>query len=301
MNSLIVLRVIRVHIVAGGVLAFSLGALLAILTGGIVNLLHLALGYSVVFLGDLSTHFSNDYFDVELDRHQKNQKLFSNKKILVNHPNLSPLAKKISLILLMLSNVLAGIMVLFFGAPTELFIITFLANLLGWAYSAPPMRLSAKSLGELAIALATGFIIPSIGYLSVKGQLDLLFVFLSIPFMMYGFFLSLNLEIPDIKNDQKGQKTTFAVRIGPKNSFYVLTAITSLVTLTFFVLMEQLFTNVINLKVIFFLSLIPLTTTVLGFLATFKNKSVNQFCSLNIIALFLFIISLNAYFFLLLT
>ncbi len=301
MNLLTLLRVIRVHIVVGGVLAFTLGALLAVLTGGVVKPLHLALGYGVVFLGDLSTHFSNDYFDVELDRHQKIKKLFSTKKILVENPALSPVAKKISLTLLFTSNLLAAVMFIFFEVPIEFFIITLVANLLGWIYSAPPVRLSSKSLGELAIALATGFIIPSIGYLSVKNQLDSLFVFLSIPFMLYGFFLSLNLEAPDIQNDKKGQKTTFAVRIGPKNCFYAIATTASLVTIVLFVLMGQIFTSIIDLKIVFILSLIPLSTVILGFFTSFKEKNFNRFCSLNIISLFLFIISLNAYFFLLLT
>ncbi|MFZ7137208.1 MAG: prenyltransferase [archaeon] len=239
MTLLAILRVIRVHIVAGGVFAFTLGALLAILNGGTPNFLHLALGYGVVFFGDLSTHFSNDYFDVESDKQIKTKKLFSNKKILVEKPALSPLVKKTSLMLLLMSNVLAAVMVLFFGAPTEFFVISFVANFLGWIYSAPPIRLSSRSLGELTIALATGFIIPSIGYLSVKNQLDSLFVYLSVPFVLYGFFLSINLEAPDIKNDKKAQKTTLGVRIGPKNVFYIIVATAFLASLSLFVLKGQ--------------------------------------------------------------
>lgn len=300
MNPLTILKIIRVHIVIGGVLAFSLGALLAILDGGIINPLNLVIGYCVVFFGDLSTHFSNDYFDFELDKHLKIKKLFSSKKILVDKPKLCPISMKISLALLIISNVLGATMVLFFGAPIEFFIITFLANILGWVYSAPPIRLSSKSLGELTIALATGFIIPSIGYLSVKNQLDSFFVYLSIPFIVYGFFLSLNLEAPDIQNDKKGQKTTFAVRIGPTNIYYVILAAASLVPLAFFGLIGQTIFNTIDLMVVFVLSLIPLTATILGYFSYFKKNNLNQFCSLNIISLFLFIILLNVYFLLLL-
>jgi 1,4-dihydroxy-2-naphthoate octaprenyltransferase len=300
MNSLDILRIIRLHIVAGGVFAFTLGALLAILNGGTANPLHLALGFLVVFFGDLSTHFSNDYFDVESDKQIKTKKLFSNKKILVEKPGLSQVVKKISVALLIISNVLAAIMVLFFEVAPEFLIITFVANLLGWIYSAPPIRLSSKSLGELTIALATGFIIPSIGYLSVKNQLDPLFVYLAVPFLMYGFFLSLNLEAPDIKNDQKTQKTTLGVRIGPKNIFYTNIAIAFLASLSLFALIGQLSNNIIDLQIVFFLSFVPLATTIVGFLFYFKKINLHHFSNLNIISIFLFIISLNAYFFLLL-
>ena len=294
MNALNLFHVIRVHIVAGGVLAFTVGALLAILEEGTLNLFHLALGYGVVFLGDLSTHFSNDYFDVKSDKQVKTKKLFSNKKILLENLNLSSIVKKIALILLIMSNVLAAFMVLFFGAPPEFFIIAFVANLLGWVYSAPPIRLSSKSIGELTIALATGFIIPSIGYLSVKNQLDFLFVYLTIPFVLYGFFLSLNLEAPDIQNDKKGQKTTLGVRIGPNNLFYLIITTSFLASLYVFVLMDYLSTNIIDLQVVFFLSLMPLAATITGFLFYFKEKNLHSFSNLNIISIFLFIISLNA-------
>ena len=292
MNHLIFFKVIRVHIVVGGVLAFFLGALLAVAEGGVFNPLTFVLGYGVVFLGDLSTHYSNDYFDVELDRHLKTKKVFSNQKILVKNPQLGPAIKKISLTLLLLSNALAATMVIFFGTPIEFLLITLAANLLGWAYSAPPFRLCSKSLGELAIAVATGLIIPSIGYLSVKGQLGSFFVYLFIPFMMYGFFLSLNLEAPDIENDKKGKKITLAVRTGSKNIFFIILTIAFLVT-TYFCIMEQTFTNNIHLKTIFLISLIPSTAALAGFLTTFKKKNLNRFCTINIGSLFLFIILLN--------
>ena len=171
MDFLNVTKMIRGYIVAGGALSFSLGTLLGIIEGGTFKPAPVILCYLVVFLGDLSTHFSNDYFDVEIDKDAQTT-FFSGKKILVHHPQLRPAAKKISLTLLVLSNVTAAVLVLFFGAPTELLIITLAANLLGWIYSAPPLRLSSRTLGEVTIAVATGFIIPSIGYLSVKGQLD---------------------------------------------------------------------------------------------------------------------------------
>jgi 1,4-dihydroxy-2-naphthoate octaprenyltransferase len=70
------LRIIRPHIVAGGILAFTLGVLLAAANGGTFDLGKTALFYAVVFLGDLSTHYSNDYFDTEADKHIKRKSIF---------------------------------------------------------------------------------------------------------------------------------------------------------------------------------------------------------------------------------
>ncbi len=77
-----ILRIVRMHIVFGGVLAFTLGALLALVTGGVLDPLRVALFYGIVLFGDLSTHYGNDYFDAESDRYIERKKFFSGKNIL---------------------------------------------------------------------------------------------------------------------------------------------------------------------------------------------------------------------------
>jgi len=81
------LRVIRPHIVVGGFLGYSLGALLALNMGGTLPWTGFILGYLIVLFGDLSTHFNNDYFDVEIDRGVP-PKPFGNLNVLVEHAEL---------------------------------------------------------------------------------------------------------------------------------------------------------------------------------------------------------------------
>ena len=52
MNILNILKIIRVHIVVGGFLAFLLGVLLAIVEGGNFDYVRFIVGYFVVFLAD---------------------------------------------------------------------------------------------------------------------------------------------------------------------------------------------------------------------------------------------------------
>ena len=164
MNILNILKIIRIHIVVGGFLAFSLGALLAIAGGGSFEPNRFVLGYIVVFLADLSTHYGNDYFDVEIDKHIEQKKFFTGSRILVNNPNLRQLSKSISLSLLLFSNFLAILLVVFLNFPIAFFIIILGASLVGWFYSAPPIRLISRGFGEVAVALVTGFAIPGMGY-----------------------------------------------------------------------------------------------------------------------------------------
>ena len=221
MNVPNLLKIIRVHIVAGGFLAFSLGVLLGIVGGGKFDFIKFISGYIVVFLADLSTHYGNDYFDVEIDKYVEKKKIFAGSGILVNNPDLRLLSKFISLALLIGSNVLAAITVVYLGFSIEFFVVILAASLVGWFYSAPPVRLISRGFGEIAVAFVTGFAIPGLGYLAIRGQFDPLFVYFVIPFILYGLTLSLSLHAPDVEVDRRCKKRNLAVRLGQRSSFFL--------------------------------------------------------------------------------
>jgi len=288
MNTLNILKIIRVHIVAGGFLAFSLGALLAIAEGGSFDPARFVLGYVVVLLGDLSTHYGNDYFDVEVDKYIEQKKFFSGSGILVNNPNLRSLSKLISLTLLLGSNVLASMIVVFLGLPIEFFIVILGASLVGWFYSAPPLRLISRGFGEVAVAFVTGFAIPGLGYLAIRGQFDPVFVYFAVPFMMFGLILSLSLHAPDVEVDRRGGKRNLAVRLGQRGGFFLILAMASSATLTFWIYVWQNVFSIVDFGVVVLLSIIPLVAGLLGFVGFFQKKEVNHFSVLNVVALFVF-------------
>lgn len=287
MNILNLLKIIRVHIVAGGFLAFSLGVLLAIVGGWSFNPARFVLGYVVVFLADLSTHYGNDYFDVEVDKYVEKKKIFAGSGTLVNNPDLRLLSKSISLVLLVSSNVLAALVVLFLGFPIEFLIVILGASLVGWFYSAPPIRLISRGFGEIAVAFVTGFAIPGLGYLVIRGQFDPLFLYFAIPFIMYGLTLSLSLHAPDIEVDRKGDKRNLTVRLGQRNSFLLILAMVSLATLTFCIYTFQNAFLVVDFYVIILFSLIPLVAGFIGFICFFR-KEADYLSALNVSALFIF-------------
>jgi len=88
-------------------------------------------------------------------------------------------------------NCLRSSICCFLGAPLEFFIVMVIASLVGWLYSAPPVRLVSRGIGELVVAFVTGFAIPGLGYLAIKGQFDPVFVCFALPFTMYGLILAL--------------------------------------------------------------------------------------------------------------
>jgi 1,4-dihydroxy-2-naphthoate octaprenyltransferase len=283
-----ILRIVRLHIVAGGILAFSVGALLAVVSGGSFNIERVALFYAIVLFGDLSTHFSNDYFDVEVDKQVGQRKYFSGSNILAKHPELRSLSKSISILLVFSSIILALVAVVFLGSSIDILIIALGANFLGWFYSAPPLRLISQGLGEIVVALIVGLVIPSVGYLSVRGQFDLFLIYLAVPFVMYGLVLSLSLEAPDIEVDQRWGKRNLGVRKGKRLLFSLILAMTLLATLTFTFYAWQIVKTPLDFGIISLFSIVPLTAGLIGFVAILHKIKAGLFSTLNVGSLFFF-------------
>jgi len=226
------IRVIRPHIVVGGLLGYLLGALLALNHGAAFNPVHLALGYAVVLAGDLSTHYSNDYHDVTIDSHSP-PKSYGRSNALVAHPEARPAALGAAVAFTAASLAAAAAMVAAgFSTPT-LLLVASAALALGWMYSSPPTRLNARGLGEATIAVGTGFAVPAVGYMAAAGALDGVLLLASAPLVLYGFVLSLCLELPDMEVDRRHGKTTLVVALGRRRAAALTVLATAAATVIF--------------------------------------------------------------------
>jgi 1,4-dihydroxy-2-naphthoate octaprenyltransferase len=274
------LRVIRLPILLGGALGYGLGALLGFAGGGVFNPILFIISYAVVALGDLSTHFSNDYFDVELDRSSQ-RKIFGGSNLLVGRTDLLRPALGVAKILSLSSVALAGLAAAL-GVSPLIVPLALASNILGWLYSLPPFRLAYRGLGEAAIAVGTGFGVPAAGYLTVIGSLTPGFMLCSAALMLYGFVLSLSLELPDMEVDRVGGKMNLVARFGWRTCLRLalLMCLASMVILALFLgtLMAMA-------------SVVPLTVVLFGnFLATEKRSSRDIVATACILSLFTFLI-----------
>ncbi len=280
------LKIIRPHIVVGGLLAFSVGALLGLANGGVFNSGYFVVCYATVFFGDLSTHFSNDYFDFKQDKARCKKSLFSNRKVLIDNPEMLPSTRKIAVVLLVISLLISAFAVIFKFAPLMLLLIMIGANFLGWFYSSPPLRLVSKGLGEVAISLAVGFAIPSAGYLSSKGALDSGYGLFVVPFMLYALMLALSLEAPDVESDRLGDKKTLGITKGVQVVFIVAFCL-SLAAFLVFLFSALQIASPVNLSIITGFSTIPLAGGLLGLLKIYKGKNVQIPSAINVVSLFI--------------
>ncbi len=165
-----VLRLGRLHFVGAGLLLFLLGALLATLHGADLALRRLILGYLAFFPAHLSVSYSNDYFDADMDGLGRPTLFTGGSGILTANPSLRPLARRLAIGLMACSVLLGLFFTLTYDYPLWFFAYLLAGNALGWFYSAPPLRLSARGLGEIATTLTIGLGVPSMaGWTAASG------------------------------------------------------------------------------------------------------------------------------------
>lgn len=287
----------RFRFLVGGFFLYTMGVFLAIASGIDFSLIYFIFGYAIMFPAHLSLSYSNNYFDMEVDKFNKPISISGGSKVLIENPELILLCKKIAICLIIISVTLASIFIVLFSYPvTFLFFIIF-GNLLGWFYTAPPIKLAYRGLGEIANMINMGFLMPGIGYWVMSGNLDLFFLIFSIAFFLYGLNFMIIVEIPDMEGDKKANKNTLVTRIGRKRSYKII--VLSLLSASLFFLMMayiRIYKTYIDYSMIYVLSLVPLFIAIYGwFKQPFTKKIAIKTAQNNMNALIFFIILINIY------
>ena len=282
------IRVIRPHIVAGGLLGYIVGVLYALNLGGELRWTRLVTGYLVILFIDLSTHFNNNYYDVEIDK-RASFKPFGSENILVENPELRQPALITAVTFTIISLILAAAMVLT-GTSLLLLAFTVTFNALGWLYSTPQVRLHSRRLGEATIALGTGLCIPAVGYMAVSGRIDQRILLFSVPLILYGFMLSLSLQIPDYEVDREMGKNTIVGLIGRKNT-YILVLLSALTATATYLLSPV---QIPNMRIILLASLLPAASSLYTSLSlTESSEDARKYTKINITSLFIFLTAID--------
>jgi 1,4-dihydroxy-2-naphthoate octaprenyltransferase len=282
------IHVIRPHIVVGGLLGYLVGALYALNLGGDLRWTSIITGYLVILFIDLSTHFNNNYYDVEIDR-RASFKPFGSDNILVRYPELRLPALYAAICCTIISLILAAALVIT-GTSWLLLAFTIVFNALGWLYSTPPVRLHSRRLGEATIALGTGLCIPAVGYMSVSGGIDQRFLVFTLPLILYGFMLSLSLQIPDYEVDREMGKNTIVGLIGRKNTYRLVLLSALAASVTYLLTPMQ----ISGWGIILLASLLPATSSLYTLLRlTASPEDARKYTKISITSLFLFLTAID--------
>jgi 1,4-dihydroxy-2-naphthoate polyprenyltransferase len=227
-------QVARVQFLIGGLVLYLLGALWAMLQGSLFNGTLLILGLLIVLSAQLSVHFSNDYFDASTDGTGGQTFISGGSGVLQEHPEWRSLVKWIAVGLLLFSILLALLLTLLALFPLWLFALILIGNLLGWFYSAPPVRLSRTGLGEMCYLFNGGFLASAVGYYAVHRALDAPFVFFLLPLLLAAAITMCSVEMPDVEDDRLAHKRNWVTRLGRPAGFWLAGSMLLALTAYFF-------------------------------------------------------------------
>lgn len=292
-----IIKLGRPQILMGNFLLFTMGALLALLFNAQFDLSKFILGYSILFTAHLAVHYGNDYYDVNVDKHNEPNVVSGGRGILVKNPELRELSRKLSITITGLSLILAAVFTIVFNYQVTFFLFFLFGNLLAWFYTAPPVKLVYRRLGEIANIVAVVIFLGA-GYFTLMGTLDFPFFIFSVPVIFLQIIFINSFEIPDMEGDKLGGKITWIVSRGREFGFKLIATSGFLATLSFLVLsFTNLFPPSIDFRVLALISLIPLSLGIIGLIKKPSDrKSATKLASINVAFLFLMSILINVYF-----
>lgn len=290
-----IIKLGRLKFPVNGFLLFSFGALLAIVSGADFILGRFLLGYAILFTAHLSVSYSNDYFDFDADQYGKLTKISGGSGVLLNNPELRRFSKWFAVLLMSLSMIFAIASTILFSFPILFIVLVVLGNLIGWYYSAPPLRLAYRGLGEVAAMVAIGLMMPGMGYFVLKESFDSTFLIFILPSIFLACAFIISVEIPDLEGDRLGNKKTLIVCKGRKFGFKLIALLVSSVTLYFLVISTaKLLLSIINFHLITLLSLLPLAFGILGLAKRSDDREIaTKLVSLNLLTYFIFLLLVN--------
>lgn len=279
---------------------YCLGYMLALLAGAENDLTKFFWGYVIFGSAHLSVSFSNNYFDRHADRNSVKTTFSGGSKIISENPELEFYALFISVFLLFLSITTNLIFTIFYSYPVWFFIFVLFGGLLGWFYTAPPLKFAYRSLGEFSTMLAVGFFMPGMGYFVASGTIDSLFKLIILPLSCYGLFFIITVELPDLESDTLANKKNLLVKWGRTTGKIVSVLATVFGTLILTMLFVLGVANeMIDWKPFAIFSIFPLAASITALLWRTKNiKNIIKQVMVNMFSMigFLFLIDISLFF-----
>jgi 1,4-dihydroxy-2-naphthoate octaprenyltransferase len=204
---------------AGGVLMYMLGAVAALWAGAALNVAALVLGQVAVTSIQWMTHYANEYFDLAGDRLNRTPTPWSGgSQVLVRELIAPGTALRVALLLAAVALGVTAVLALAVQPGLLTAALLCAGLVLSWSYSALPMRLHSRGVGELTVALVVTFLTPLIGFYLQTGRLEWLPVLVALPLCCLQFGSMLGVALPDLESDVLVGKRTLVVRLGRRGA-----------------------------------------------------------------------------------
>ena len=192
---------------------YALGAAIAAAAGHAIDWQRYALGQAAVTAFQLMTHYGNEYFDLEADRANATPTRWSGgSRVLVG----GELPARVALIAAVAFAIAGAV----FAAIVGEYVTCAAIFVLAWEYSAPPLRLCARGLGELTTAAVVTVLVPWLAFSiqSTDGAGARWLALSIVPLALLQFAMLVAIEFPDAEGDARTGKRTLVVRLGARGA-----------------------------------------------------------------------------------
>ena len=220
---------LQFHPMAWG--AYGIGAAGAVHATGRFDATAFWLGWLSLFFLEVMTVFTNDYFDLESDRRNKNFGPFTGGSRVLVDGRISLGRMRLG-IASATACFLAAALALAAILPASSLIALGMIAVLAVGYTTPPLKLCWRGLGELDVALTHSTAIILCGFLFQGGAWNASFpVLASVPLFL-GVLPAIILSgIPDYAADHAAGKRSLAVVVGTRGAIRIAQATTVLAAL----------------------------------------------------------------------
>lgn len=218
------LKLGRPLFLVGGFVLFALGAAVAAFVGATIDWHLYALGQLTVTSFQAMTHYANDYFDYEADRANRSATRWSGgSRVLANGELPRSVALSAAVALALLGSTVAANLVAHDETGPWTAALFLLMLILSWAYSAPPLKLHSRGVGELNVAVVVTFLVPLAGFYLQSPELRgfRLLLLALVPLCALQFAMVLGVAFPDAAADASVGKRTLVVRCGGPRAAWI--------------------------------------------------------------------------------
>ena len=176
---------------------------------------------------NLGTNLANDYYDAKSgnDELNKHPTPFSGGSRVIQEGLIKPSKILIVSIVFFALGSAIGLYLNYISKGNIILILGIIGVIFGFFYTAPPLKLAYRGIGEIIVALGFGPL-PVLGaYYIQAGQLSIIPIIASIPIAILIYLVLFINEFPDLEPDRDAGKITFVVRLGKeraKNLYYAL-------------------------------------------------------------------------------
>lgn len=216
-------RLSRPLFLYGGFAGVALGAAVAHSEGRSVDVRSYLWAQALVTSFQLMVHYANDYFDLECDA-RATPTAWSGGSGVLTAGALQPRVALTAALVCAALGLAATTRFALAGNATAAWLGLAVA-VLAWCYSAPPVRLAARGLGELDTALVVAVLVPFVGYAAFAARIDEPIRFVVTTTGLAMFAMMLCVELPDVGADQAAGKRNLVVRVGPSRAWLLITVV----------------------------------------------------------------------------